>query len=404
MLITLGLACCVATTNGQTLRTLADAHGIHIGAAVTFPGSPAVYDTTLVRYFNTAVCENAMKWQSLQNTQGTFTYTSADAVVNFAQSHGMAMRGHNFIWHQQSGFIQNINVSRDSMFKIMKTHITTVMNHYRGKIYEWDIVNEAAARDSIGLRDGVTGIDTSKWAKLTDAAHNNFDYIDSAFTYARRADSNVHLVYNDYDCEGMGIKSNLVYNLVGHLKSLKILDGVGLQCHFHLPDVAGSSGAWVPSEMAANLQRLAALGLDISLTEVDIRIPNNADAAHLATQNSQYQTLMSLCLAQPRCKTFVTWGVNDQQSWIPGKFSGYGAALLFDNTTTNGAYTPKADYNAMVAAFSSTGLRPLLGNRNLRIIPVNGPYSSFDLRGRNISVFPFNPQFVIQKPVSSQPK
>ncbi len=381
----------------QTLRALATAKNINIGAAVTFPtGSTlATYDSTLSQQFNAAVCENAMKWGNLQAVQGKFTFTGADAIVNFAQSHNLKMRGHNFIWHQQSGFIQNLTtatVSRDSMFKIMKTHIDTVMKHYKGKIYEWDIVNEATARDSVGLRDG-SGIDTSRWATITDAKDHNFDYIDSAYTYARQADSSVFLVYNDYNAEGMGKKSNLVYNLVAHLKSLNILDGVGLQCHFHLLTDTGVNGGWVPSEMASNLQRLAALGLRISMTEVDIRIRTPASAADTTEQRKEYQTLMGLCVAQPNCKTFTTWGVNDAQSWIPGSFSGYGSALLFDNN-----FNPKPDYYGVEAALSGTTGILEARNGRLRMTSLNGAGPAYDLRGRKLSSLPYNPNFIVEKP------
>lgn len=401
-------------SHAQTLRTLADAHGIYIGAAVTFPGSPAVYDTTLAREFNGVVCENAMKFGNIMTGINTFSYSGADAIVNFGVARGMYVRGHTFIWHKQMPtWFSNLNVSRDSAFKIMKNYITTEMTHFRGKINEWDIVNEAVARDSSGMRLGSGYSDASqnsKWAALTDAANHNFDYIDSAFTYARQADPNVLLFYNDYNSEGMGKKSNYVYNLVAHLKSLNLLDGVGLQCHFHLLTDTGDNGAWSPSEITSNLQRLAALGLRISFTEVDIRIPNAhnpmtaADSANLAEQRSEYTTLMNLCLAQPNCKSFFTWGVNDGQSWISGSFSGYGSALLFSNTTSNGQYAPKAAYYGVQAALASTGILQA-HNGTLRMIrPGLADGMTYDMRGRSLKIFPYSPAFLVQKPVQVRKK
>jgi hypothetical protein len=164
-------------------------------------------------------------------------------------------------------------------------------------------------------------------------------------------------------------------------------------------DVNTSSGGWNATEMAANLQRLAALGLRISLTEVDIRIPVPTDTAHVAEQKREYQTLMSICLAQPNCKTFVTWGVNDAQSWIPGKFSGYGSALLFDNN-----YAKKTTYDAVTAAFNgTTGILQAQNGRLKWIRPAgqNAMGTLFDLSGRRMNILPNTPTFMVSKPVSN---
>jgi endo-1,4-beta-xylanase len=130
----------------------------------------------------------------------------------------------------------------------------------------------------------------------------------------------------------MGKKSGLVYSLVSRLKAKKLIDGVGLQCHFYVPGTSsGSNGAFPADEMAVNLRRLSDLGLRISLTEVDFRIPTPASAANLQAQRLAYEKLMGLCLANPACKTIVFWGLNDGQSWIPGNYTGQGAPLLFDD-------------------------------------------------------------------------
>jgi endo-1,4-beta-xylanase len=411
--ICLILTAAMGIVQGQTLRSLADARGIHFGAAVTFPASPAVYDTTLAREFSGVVCENAMKFGNIMTGMTAFNYTAADAIVNFGISHGMYVRGHTFIWHKQvPTWFANSNVSRDSAFKIMKYYITTEMAHYKGKIKEWDIVNEAVARDSSGMRLGSGYSDAtqnSKWAALTDAANHDFDYIDSAYTYARRADSSVLLFYNDYNCEGMGKKSNLVYNLVAHLKSLNLLDGIGLQCHFHLLADTGVNGGWVPSEMSSNLQRLAALGLRISFTEVDIRIPDAhtpmtaADSSKLIEQRREYRILMDLFLAQPNCKSFFIWGVNDAQSWVPEVFSGYGSALLFSNATgTNGEYVPKSDYYGLQdALLPSTGVMQT-HNGVFRITPADASIRTYDLLGRKLNPLQYNQQRRVVKPGVSE--
>jgi endo-1,4-beta-xylanase len=406
--ICLFLTAATGTTHGQTLRSLADARGIHFGAAVTFPSSPAVYDTTLARQFNGVVCENAMKFENIMTGSNTFSYTGADAIVNFGVAHGMYVRGHTFIWHKQSPtWFRNLNVSRDSAFKIMKKYITTVMTHYKGKVKEWDIVNEAVARDSSGMRPGSGYPEADqnlKWAALTDAANHNFDYIDSAFVYARRADSSALLFYNDYNCEGMGKKSDLVYGIVSRLKSLNLIDGIGLQCHFHLLGETGVNGAWDPSEMASNLKRLSALGLRISFTEVDIRIPNPrnpmsaADSANVVEQRREYKILMDLFLAQPKATSFFTWGVNDAQSWIPDVITGYGSPLLFSNTAgTNGEYVPKSCYyGVQESLISFTGVTQAK-SAVLKPVPKDADNRTYDLLGRKLGPVPNCPQGIVVK-------
>jgi endo-1,4-beta-xylanase len=236
----------------------------------------------------------------------------------------------------------------------MKSHITAVMQRYKGKVYEWDIVNEAVARDSAGMRLG-TGTSFSFWSLRTDAPNHNWDFVDSAYTYARQADPTAFLVYNDYDCEGMGKKSGLVYTLVSRLKAQGLIDGVGLQCHFYVPGTStGSNGAWVPDEMVQNLNRLAALDLRISLTEVDFRIPTPASQENLLKQRDAYESLLSLCLSNANCKNFFLWGLNDGSSWIPGQYPGLGAPLLF-----NDSYQAKPAYEGLVDAFNTTGLPAL---------------------------------------------
>jgi len=373
--------------DGQTLRDLAEARGIHIGVAYKNLGGPGAYNNTLAREFNGLVGENNMKWGSLQGTRGNYTYADADGMVDFAEKNDMVVRGHNFIWHQQSGFAANmpaqatVAATRDTMFKIMKSHITAVMRHYQGKIYEWDIVNEAVARDSAGMRLG-TGTSSSFWSLRTDAPNHNWDFVDSAYTYARQADSSAFLVYNDYDCEGMGKKSDLVYQLVSRLKAQGLIDGVGLQCHFYVPGTStGSNGAWSPSEMAENLKRLSDLGLRISLTEIDFRIPTPPTSSNLDKQREAYQTLLGLCLANPNCKNFFVWGLNDGSSWIPGQYPGQGAPLLFDD-----GFQAKSAVAGLISELQKPPTT-LLSRRGLqRLSPgISQEFFPVDLLGRKAS-------------------
>ena len=397
----------VAQAQPTQLKTLAAARGITIGAAISFPGSGrAAFDTLISRNFGGIVGENAMKFGNIQTSQGTFSWTAADQLVDFAVAHNMKIRYHNFIWHQQSSFMANgtsgpaaNSFDRAGAFVQMRNHINTVMNRYKtrnpGVFDEWDVVNEAVARDSLGMRLGSGASDLlSRWVTYTQGETNDYDYVDSAFAISHRADSSARLVYNDYDAEGMGVKAGLVFSLVSKLKNRGIpLDVVGMQCHWHLNQAGTTSnGGWNASEMAENMKRIAALGLRISITELDIRIVLPADSAKLAQQRQAYETVMSLCLAQPACKNFYVWGVHDGNTWITSKYSGFGAPLLF---TASPAYTPKPAYDGLISVMSTTAIRaPGARSRAVDFTPAGAPY---DIRGRQMKSLPAGPSFKVRK-------
>jgi endo-1,4-beta-xylanase len=286
------LSVCSATAQ-TSLREAADKVGLNFGAAVTGQSvggtSNQNYKDIVRTEFNTVVCENDMKWASTQPSRGQFNYAGGDRVVGFASTNGMKVRGHTFVWHSQAGWVANYNGSRAEMLAAMKTHIENVGAHYKGKILEWDVVNEAVA-------DGSTQLRNSFWRQRVGD-----DFIDSAFAYAHRVDPNALLFYNDYGAEDMGAKSNGVYNLVKRMKENGIpIHGVGLQCHF-----SGSSIR--KADIDRNIKRLGALGLRVAITELDI-----VDASR-STQ--PWKDLMDICMANENCTTFMTWGVYDAMSW-----------------------------------------------------------------------------------------
>jgi endo-1,4-beta-xylanase len=414
------------------LKTLAQAHGIDIGVAVSFPGSGrAQYDSTLVRNFTGMVAENDQKWGSISSAEGTYSWTNSDRMVDFAQSQGMNLRFHTFVWHQQSSYIANGHsngvaqptdpnkYTRAQAFTHMRNHIGAVMGRYKTRnggqlhvIKEWDVVNEATARDSgnddsANLYKGMrrsTGnsinLDSglSRWTGYTQGETNDFDYVDSAFVIAHRNDTNARLALNDYDAESMGKKGLAVYNLVSKLKSRNIpIHVLGMQCHWYIGTSAtGSSGAWDPQQFVQNMNRIAALGLDISLTEIDIRFTNPSDSTKRAQQSAAYENLLSMCLAQPRCKRFYVWGMRDGSSWVNSRFPGWGSPLLFDGTGTT--YTPKPAYYGLISVMQTTSVRPAPGMRHR---PYGLTFRSGepvrDLLGRNMRSLPDRPTFAAQK-------
>lgn len=150
------------------------------------------------------------------------------------------------------------------------------------------------------------------------------------------------MFYNDYGAELTNTKSNAIYAMVEDFKSRGVpIDGVGLQ--MHLTTNTGSLAS-----MESNLRRLTSLGVQVQITELDVRIPvdssGNAGAADLATQAQIYDGIVDLCLKFSSCTAIQTWGFTDKHSWIPGTYPGRGAALEFD---TN--YQPKPAYTSMMS-------------------------------------------------------
>ena len=163
----------------------------------------------------------------------------------------MRIRGHALAWHsQQPGWVQSL--SGTALRNAMLNHITNVATHYKGKIYSWDVVNEAFSDNGDGSR------------RQSNLQATGNDWIEAAFKAARAADPGAKLCYNDYNTDGVNAKSTAVYNMVKDFKARGVpIDCVGFQSHIN-------SASPVPSDYQANLQRFADLGVDVQITELDI--------------------------------------------------------------------------------------------------------------------------------------
>jgi endo-1,4-beta-xylanase len=317
----------------DTLRSLAEARGFYIGAAVNngLVQQPD-YATTLISQFNLLTTENAMKFEFIHPEPGVYTFAGADELVNFAHANGMAVRGHTLIWHSQlPRWVSYGDLTAEQLEQVMREHIATVVGRYRGQIAVWDVVNEAIGDNRGNLRNSV-------WRqKLGDG------YIDLAFNLAHEADPSALLFYNDYGTEDMGGKSDGVYELVKGMKERDVpIDGVGMQFHFELGRMPNLD------EVAENMKRLGELGLQVHITELDIRIPDPATAEQLDQQAQEYAALLKTCLEAENCTAFITWGFTDKYSWIPTFNKGFGTALLFDEN-----YLPKPAFFSLLETFLS---------------------------------------------------
>ena len=315
---------------GTSLKSLAEAKGIYFGTALTQSNlSNSTLTAVASSQFDMVTPGNEMKWDTTEPSNGTYNFAPGDAIVSYAQANGMRVRGHNLVWHSQlPSWVSSLPTAQ--VQAAMESHITTEATHYKGKVYSWDVVNEPFNDDGTLRSDAFSTAMGS-------------GYIADALRAAHAADPSAKLYLNDYNIEGENAKSDAMYNLVASLKSQGVpIDGVGLESHFILGQV--------PSTMKANMQRFAALGVNVAVTELDDRILLPATAANLAQQATDYAAVINDCLGVSGCVGVSQWGVGDADSWIPGFFSGYGAATMYDSN-----YQPKPAYNAAVTALGGAG-------------------------------------------------
>lgn len=315
-------------TSNDSLRAAAVADGRRIGAAVQSGLlNEGRYGGTVAREFNYLTAEYEMKWGAIEATRGSNDFQAGDAIVSFARAQGMDVKGHTLLWHQSlPAWVSGLSAS--DLRTAVATHIREVAGHFRGRVHAWDVVNEAVSEDGTGLRDTVFR------QKLGDG------YIADAFRLAREADPGALLFYNDYGGEGSGAKSNRIYDLLRTLLADGVpIDGIGLQMHVSANNRPGDGS------IAANMQRLAGLGLRVHISEMDVKVNGVAGstAQKLEAQKAAYKSIVAVCLAEPRCEAVTFWGVSDAHTWISGD-----TPLLFD-----AQYAAKPAYTGVLDALRS---------------------------------------------------
>ncbi|MEV0232763.1 lectin [Nonomuraea sp. NPDC050786] len=321
-----------ASAAASTLGAAAAQSGRYFGAAVAAGHlGESAYVTTWDREFNGVTAENEMKWGPIEPSRGSFNWGPADQIVNHAVSKGMKIRGHTLVWHSQLPGWVNGNMSAADLRSAMTNHINQVMGHYKGKIYAWDVVNEAFA-------DG-GAVGTLRSSVFTQKLGNGF--IEEAFRAARAADPNVKLCYNDYNIDDANAsKTRGVYNMVRDFKARGVpIDCVGLQSHFGNP----------PSNYQQNIAQFAALGVDVQITELDVGGSGSAQA-------DAYRRVTQACMAVSRCTGITVWGITDKYSWRSGD-----TPLLFD-----GNYNKKPAYDAVLNALNGGSTPPPTGGGTIK--------------------------------------
>lgn len=300
-----------------SFKDVAAKHGFNSGYAIT---SGDILDPNAVKIIkndcNILVYENSMKWANLRPNDKFWNWNDIDLLIKFAQENNMKVKWHTLFWHQQNSNFVSSNWTREKALAMMDEHIETIMTRYKGKISEYDVVNEMFEEDG-SLRQNV-------WLKTIGP-----DYIEHALIKARQVDPDAKLYLNDYNNEEKGYaKSDAMYKMAKDFVERGIpLDGIGMQLHL---DVTLNCSE---NAIRKNLERYQELGLDVSFSELDIRVPTSKDVnpdAYNAVQQDRYLMIYKLASQMPCVKSVILWGYTDKHSWVPSTFPGKGNALVYD--------------------------------------------------------------------------
>ena len=280
------------------------------------------------RQFDSLTAENVMKWERIEPVEGQFDWTAADALVAFAEAHGMEVAGHVLVWHQQTPdwVFQDADgkpASRELLLERMRTHIQAVVGRYKGRVHAWEAVNEALNEDGTLRR--------TPWLEIIGE-----DYLQKAFEYAHAADPAAQLYYNDYGLHRPEKRAGAV-RVVEALQEAGVrVDAVGIQGHYGLDNPRDLR------DFEDSVTAFAALGVKVLITELDVSVlpfPAQQDwgadldvdleldakynpyadglpAAVEQQQIEQYTGLFRIMLKHREVIDRVTfWGLSDRDSW-----------------------------------------------------------------------------------------
>ena len=346
-----------ASTSPSTLRALGARIQLHIGtAAIPSDLSDPTLSQITSEQFSVLTPGNEMKWQVVEPQQGTFDWTGADNLVNFAEAHRELVRGHTLVWHNQlpnwlTQGVANGTISNSQLLDLLHQHITTEVSRYRGRIWQWDVLNEMFADSNPSQLNP-----NDFWI-----SHLGPSVIADAFRWAHAADPDALLCYNDYNIageDGSNAKFDAAFAMVKNLVAQRVpIDCVGDQGHLDL------QFGFNPILMTQDLQSYASLGLKVAITEADVRTfvettdsdqtpivsPTDPTPSHTANPAGAdwYIGMLQSRLAVKACISFTVWGFADAESWIPGTFKGEGDADLYDVNLN-----PKPQYTALQQTLS----------------------------------------------------
>ncbi|MBW0465490.1 hypothetical protein O181_005205 [Austropuccinia psidii MF-1] len=285
------------------------------------------YREVVKKYFQVLTPENEMKWDVIQKQQGVYDFKAADLIIAFANENSRSYRIHTIVWHRQVSQWLNA-LSADELQKATRDHIDKLISRY-DKAVAIDVCNEIVD-DNAQIRQNL-------WRQKLGEDDYFVEIYQAARLLAQKYNKNLKLFLNDYSIEGINQKSNKVLQLATKLKQKGLLDAVGMQAHLEVGKV--------PKDMKKNMERFIAAGLEVAITELDIRmqVPGGKNAT--TQQKADFQEVFAICKSLPKCLGITVWGVNEAQSWIPHEFPGWGNGLLFQDD-----FSPKDFATALLSS------------------------------------------------------
>lgn len=302
--------------------------GFVIGTAVAGGGhhleqdypDPFTYDKeyrkVLGREFSSVSPENQMKWDYIHPERDRYDFKQADAIVEFARKNHQVVRGHTLLWHSQNpAWLEEGDFTKAELRGILHEHITKVVGRYKGKIQQWDVANE--------IFDDQGNLRTQENIWIRELGP---EIVADAFRWAHKADPKAKLFFNDFNVESVNAKSDAYYALVKDLLKQRVpVHGFSVQGHL-------STRYGFPGDLADNLHRFDALGLETAVTELDVRMDVPEGSLPTPAQEKQqaeyYQRMLEACLDVEGCNSFTIWGFTDKYSWVPVFFEGEGFATV----------------------------------------------------------------------------
>jgi endo-1,4-beta-xylanase len=265
-----------------------------LGAAVEVAHAlqDKAYRARLITTFTSITPENAMKWAIVEPEPGEFDFDQADRLVRFARLTNKRVRGHPLVWdYQLPGWVDEEEWTARELRQVMRRHIRTLMLRYRGRIAEWDVVNEPLATDGT--------LERNIWQRTLGPG-----WIAYAFQVAHRVDPKAKLFLNELDAE-RGTRARALLALARQLKRHGVpIGGVGFEYHTNGED-ALSSG-----ELRRLFRAVERMGLSVAITELDVRDTDERRQARI------YGDAARACAAASNCTGVTVWGVTDRWSWL----------------------------------------------------------------------------------------
>lgn len=307
--------CILALTScGKNFRAAAKDHGFNSGMALAAGDFLVPANAKIIKNdCNILVCENSMKWANVRPNKTFWNWSDIDAIIKFAEENGMKVKWHTLFWHNQNSNFVSSSWTREQALEMMDEHIEKIMTRYKGKITEYDVVNEMFEEDG-SYRQSI-------WYKTIGP-----DYIEHALRKAHEVDPDAKLYLNEYNNEEKGHpKADAMYKMVKDFKERGVpVDGVGLQLHLD------ATLNYSEEAIRQNIRRYNDIGVDISFSELDVRIPTKNPESYEKLQEDVYLMLYRLAKEEPNVKSVITWGFTDAHSWVPSTFPGTGNALMYD--------------------------------------------------------------------------